>query len=44
MSISTAQIEAQVQGEEKLTSNEVLDLNKKKIELINKLTEMEEKK
>lgn len=33
-----------MQGEEKLTSNELLDLNKKKIELVNKLNELEEKK
>ena len=33
-----------MQGEEKLTSNELLDLNKKKIELVSKLNELEEKK
>ena len=33
-----------MQGEEKITSNELLDLNKKKIELVNKLNELEEKK
>jgi len=31
-------------GEDKLTSNELLNLNKKKIDLVNKLTELEEKK
>ena len=33
-----------MQGEEKLTSNELLNLNKKKIDLINKLQALEDKK
>lgn len=44
VSVSTAQIQAQIQGEDKITSNELLILNKKKIELINKLQELEERK
>ena len=37
VTVSTAQIQAQIQGEDKITSNELLILNKKKIELINRL-------
>ena len=44
VTVSTAQIQAQIQGEDKITSNELLILNKKKIELINRLQELDEKK
>ena len=44
VTVSTAKIQAQIQGEDKITSNELLILNKKKIELINKLQELDEKK
>ena len=44
MTVSTSQIEAQVLGEDKIASNNLLDMNKKKIDLIKKLEEQEEKK
>lgn len=41
--VSNAQIQAQIQGEEKLVSNELLALNKRKIELQNKMRDLETK-
>ena len=37
VTVSTSQIQAQVLGEDKIASNNLLDMNKKKIELINRL-------
>jgi len=44
VSKSVKQLEIEVESEEKITSDEVVELNKKKIELQNKLQEIEEKK
>ena len=44
VSASIREFEAQVQSEEKIESNEIVEMNKKKIELMNKLEQIEEKK
>ena len=44
VSASIRAIQEQVQSEEKIQSNELVEMNKKKIELQNRLNQIEEKK